>query len=52
MCQIVFDMPLNSLKDSNVSPKMKTTEGVKVCYLICNIYGVKGACWNFGMGIR
>ncbi len=47
----LFDKPPNSLKDSNANPKMKTTEhGIKTCYLVCNTYGVRGSCWNFGMG--
>jgi hypothetical protein len=48
------DTPPNSLKDSNVNPKMETTEkkGVWVCSLVRSILGVKGACQNFGMGIK
>jgi hypothetical protein len=33
--------PPNSLDDSNVSPKVKTTEGVRVCSLVRNTLGVK-----------
>ncbi len=48
------DAPLNSLKDSNVSLKAKTSEeeGVEVCFLIRHTSRVKGAYWSFGMGIR
>jgi hypothetical protein len=50
--------PPNSLKDSNVSLKMKTTEekGVEGCSLTRNTsrggMGVRRACWSFGMGTR
>jgi hypothetical protein len=45
--------PQNSLKDSNVSLKVKTMEeGIGVHSLIRNTLGVKGVCWSFGMGIR
>jgi hypothetical protein len=27
-------------------------EGNKVCFITCNTFGVRGACWNFGMQIR
>jgi hypothetical protein len=41
------------LKDSNASLKVKTSkEGIKAHSLIHSIFGVKRACWNFGMGIR
>jgi hypothetical protein len=30
------DTPLNSLKNSNASLKMKTMKGVGVCSLVCN----------------
>ncbi len=38
-----FDAPLHSLKDSNVSLKVKTMkdEGVGVCFLVRNISGVE-----------
>jgi hypothetical protein len=50
---IHIDTPPNSLKYSNVSPKVKITkEGVGVFSLPCNILGVRGACWSSGMGIR
>ncbi len=35
------DAPPNSLKNSNVNPKVKTTEIVEVCSLTCNILGGK-----------
>jgi hypothetical protein len=40
------DTPPNSLKDSNASPKIKTTKekGVGVSSLAYNISEVKGAC--------
>jgi hypothetical protein len=40
------DTPPNSLKDSNVSSKMKTTEEerIRVCFLVHNILRVRGAC--------
>jgi hypothetical protein len=42
----------NSLKDSNVSPKVKTMkEGVGVHFLVCNTSRVRWACWSFGMGV-
>jgi hypothetical protein len=48
-----FDAPQNSLKDSNVSPKMKITEeGVGTHSLTRRTLVVRGACWSFGMGIR
>jgi len=48
------DAPLNSLKYSNVSPKMKTMEeeGVGVHSLAHNTSRVKRACWSFEMGIK
>jgi hypothetical protein len=47
------DAPPNSLKDSNVSSKIKITEEkIRVCFLTHNILGVRGACWNFEMGIK
>ncbi len=46
------DAPPNSLKYSNVSFKMKTLEGVRVCYLHNNTSRLRGVCRNFGMGIR
>jgi len=48
------DTPPNSLKDSNVSLKMKTLEeeGVGVCSLIHNTLGVRWVCWNFRTGTR
>jgi hypothetical protein len=40
------DATPNSLKDSNVSSKVKTTEeeGIKVCFLVHIILGVRRAC--------
>jgi hypothetical protein len=39
-----FEAPLNFLKDSNASPKMKTTKkGIRVSTLTHNTLGVKGA---------
>jgi hypothetical protein len=41
----IYDAPPNSLKDSNVSLKMKMQEkGVGVCSLPHNTLGVKKAC--------
>jgi hypothetical protein len=49
---IAFDAPPNSLENSNVNPKVKISkEGVGVRSLAHNILGVKGAYWNFEMGI-
>jgi hypothetical protein len=49
-----IDTPLNSLKDSNASPKVKKTEenGVGVHSLTHNISEVKRACLNSKMGIK
>jgi hypothetical protein len=44
-----YDAPPNSLKDSNASPKMETTEGVGICYLTHSIWGVRRLCNIFGM---
>jgi hypothetical protein len=48
------DVTPNSLKNSNVSLKVKTMkeEGVEVCSLVRNTSKVKGVCWGSGMGIR
>jgi len=48
------DAPLNSLKDSNVNPKVKTTkeEKIRAHYLVCSTFRVKGVCWSSKMGIR
>jgi hypothetical protein len=37
---------LNSLKDSNVSPKMKIAEeeGIRACCLTCSTFGVRKVC--------
>jgi hypothetical protein len=49
----MFNKPLNSLKDSNVSLKVKIIEeGIKVRSLVYNILGVRRACWSFGMGTK
>jgi hypothetical protein len=46
--------PLNSLMDSTVNPKVKTTKGerIGVCFLACNISRVKGRVgaprWGLG----
>jgi hypothetical protein len=47
-----YDAPPNSLKDSNVSPKMKTTKGVGICSLPHNILGVRRLCGSSGMRIK
>jgi len=45
MKRSVHDTPPNSLKDSNVNPKLKTMkEGIGVCSFTRNILGVRGAC--------
>jgi len=49
---VVGEAPPNSLEDLNASPKMKTTEGVKVHSFARNTSGVRGMCWNFGMGTK
>jgi hypothetical protein len=47
------DAPPNSLKDLDANSKVKTTEKeVGVCSLSHSTWGVKGACWSFGMGNR
>jgi hypothetical protein len=52
-CDVLpHDAPLNSLKDSNVGPKVNAMEGIGICSLTYNILGVRGACWSFGMGIK
>jgi hypothetical protein len=46
------DTPLNSLKDSNASLKMETTEErIRVCSLACNTLGVRGATGVSGWGL-
>jgi hypothetical protein len=53
MWQFIVDAPSNSLKNSNVSLKVKTTkEIVRVHSLIHNTLGVRKACWSFRMGTR
>jgi hypothetical protein len=44
--------PQNSLKESNVNLKVKTTKGVGVRSLVRNTFGVREACWSFGVGTR
>jgi hypothetical protein len=48
------DAPPKFFKDSNASLKVKIMKEERVgeCSLICNITGVKRACWRFGMGTR
>ncbi len=48
------DAPTNSLKDSNVNPKVKTIgkKRIKVRSLVHNTSGVKGVCWSSRMGTR
>jgi hypothetical protein len=47
------DAPPHSLKDSNVSLKMKTTkEGVGVHSLACSILGVEGRAGALGWGLK
>jgi hypothetical protein len=47
------DAPPHSLKDSNVSPKMKGVEEVVgVCSLACSTSGVKGCAGILGWGLR
>jgi hypothetical protein len=48
------DAPQNSLKNSNVSLKVKIVgkKGVRVRSLTRNTSGVKRASWSYGMGIR
>jgi len=38
------------LKDFNANPKLKTAEKKSWGTLICNTFGVRRVCWNFGMG--
>jgi hypothetical protein len=42
----IGDAPPNSLKDSNVNPKMKTSkeEGIGACSLAYSTYGVRRVC--------
>ncbi len=48
------DTPPHSLKDSDVSLKVKTLEkeGVGVRSLVCSILGVRVTCWSYKMGIK
>ncbi len=47
------DAPPNSLKDSNVNPKVKIMEekGVRIHCLACNTFGVKGMSRALGWGL-
>jgi hypothetical protein len=47
-----YETPPNFLKNSNASPKMEITKGVKVHSLACDILGIRQVCRNFGMGIK
>jgi hypothetical protein len=49
-----WDTPLNSLKDSNANPEMKKNKIKKINahFLVHNTFGVKKACWSFGMGTK
>jgi hypothetical protein len=49
-----LDAPPNSLKDSNIGPKVKTTKEKKVGVhsLVRKTFGVKRACWSYEMGTR
>jgi hypothetical protein len=50
---IGVDTPPNSLKDSNVSPKVKTTkEGIGAHSLTRNTSRVRRVCWSYEIGIR
>ncbi len=47
----VYDAPLNSLKDSNASPKVKITKKeIGAHSLVCSTSRVRGACWSSRMG--
>jgi hypothetical protein len=50
---MAFDAPSHSLKDSNVSPKMKTTEEerIRVRFLAHNTSGVEGCARAPGWGV-
>jgi hypothetical protein len=51
ICYFNINTPPNSLKDSNVSSKMKATkEGIGVHSLVHNTSRVRRACWSSGMG--
>ncbi len=50
---IGVDTLVNSLKDSNASPKMKTTEeGIGAQFLTHSISRVRRVCCSFGIGTR
>jgi hypothetical protein len=50
----MVNAPQNSLKDLDVSLKVKTSKEKKIGIrsLVCSTSRAKKACWNFGMGIR
>ncbi len=48
---IPCDTPPHSLKDSNVSLKVKTMEGIRVCSLARNTSGVEGHARTLGWGL-
>jgi hypothetical protein len=48
----MIDASPNSVKNSNVNPKVKTVEGIKVFSLIHSTSRVKKACWSFRMGTK
>ncbi len=50
---VVIDAPPHSLKDSNASPQVETTEKeiVRVCTLTYNISGVEGRAEALGWGL-
>ncbi len=52
LTSMCFDAPPNSLKNSNVNPKVKITEGVRVRSLTHNILGVKGHIGAPRWGLR
>jgi hypothetical protein len=50
---LLCDAPLNSSKDSNANPKVKTMEkGIGVCSLARSTLAVKRVCWNSRMGTK
>jgi len=47
-----LDAPPNSLLDSNMSPKVKTTEGKGVgAFLGLQHFGGRGVYWSSGIGL-
>ncbi len=50
---LFIDTPPNSLKNSNVSPKMKTTkERIRAHSLVRNTSRVRRVCWSSKMGTK